>query len=111
MQAPFVRVVGVGAGTVWRPPAPTPRTAVSRSARPRRPRASPPFLGPLASRAQRRLRDLVTFGAGGLSWAAGMGQADLAARGQGAAGLAGLLGQQPAALGGGQEPLVDFAVV
>jgi hypothetical protein len=29
-----------------------------------------------------------------------MGEADLAARGQGAVGLAGLLGQQPALLGG-----------
>jgi hypothetical protein len=40
-----------------------------------------------------------------------MGQADLAARGQGAAGLAGLLGQQPAALGGLEQPLVDVVVV
>jgi len=40
-----------------------------------------------------------------------MGQADLAARGQGAAGLAGLLPKQPTALGGRQEPLVDFALV
>jgi hypothetical protein len=40
-----------------------------------------------------------------------MGQADLAARGQGAAGLAGLLGQQPAAVGRRQESLVDLALV
>jgi hypothetical protein len=40
-----------------------------------------------------------------------VGQADLAARGQGPAGLAGLLGQQPAALGRLEEPLVDLAVV
>jgi hypothetical protein len=40
-----------------------------------------------------------------------MGQADLAARGQGAAGLAGLISEQPAAVGCGQEPLVDLAVV
>ena len=51
------------------------------------------------------------FGAGGVGGAAGMGQADLAARGQGAAGLAGLLGQQPAAVGGRKEPLVDLALV
>jgi len=42
---------------------------------------------------------------------AGMGQTDLAARGQGPAGLAGLLGQQPTTLSGIQEPLMDFAVV
>jgi hypothetical protein len=40
-----------------------------------------------------------------------MGEADLAARGQGATGLARLLGQQPAALGGGQQSSVDLAVV
>jgi hypothetical protein len=40
-----------------------------------------------------------------------MGEADLAARGQGATGLARLLGQQPTALSRGQEPLVDLAVV
>ena len=40
-----------------------------------------------------------------------MGQADLAARGQGPLGLAGLLAKQPAALSGRQEPLVDLAVV
>jgi hypothetical protein len=41
-----------------------------------------------------------TFGGGGVGGAAGMGQADLAAGGQGAAGLARLLGQQSALLGG-----------
>ncbi len=52
------------------------------------------------------------FGAAaGLGWAAGMGQADLAARGQGAVGLAGLLGQQPTTLRGLQQPLVNLAVV
>ena len=51
------------------------------------------------------------FGAGGLAWAAGVGQADLAAGGQGAAGLARFLGQQSALLSGLQEPLVDLAVV
>jgi hypothetical protein len=40
-----------------------------------------------------------------------MGQADLAAGGQGSAGLARLLGQQPTTLSGIQEPLVDLAVV
>jgi hypothetical protein len=40
-----------------------------------------------------------------------MGQADLAAGGQGALGLAGLVGEQAAAFGGLQQPVVDFAVV
>jgi hypothetical protein len=40
-----------------------------------------------------------------------MGQADLATEGQGAAGLAGLLGQQSAPFSGIQESLVDLAVV
>src|SRR4029450_11725794 len=43
--------------------------------------------------------------------AAGMAQADLAAGGQGAAGLAGLLGKQPTAVRRRQEPLVDLALV
>jgi hypothetical protein len=51
------------------------------------------------------------FGAGGLPWAAGVGQADLAARGQGPMGLAGLLGEQAAAFGGGKERLVDLTVL
>src|SRR5215217_6131536 len=51
------------------------------------------------------------LGDGGLGGAAGMGQADLAARGQGAAGLAGLLGQQPTALSRRKQPLVDLAGV
>jgi hypothetical protein len=54
---------------------------------------------------------MVALGAGGLGGAAGMGQADLATRGQGAAGLARLLSQQPAALGGIEQPLVDLALV
>jgi hypothetical protein len=54
---------------------------------------------------------MVAFGAGGLSWAAGMGEADLAARGQGAAGLARLLGQQPTTLSRLKESLIDLAVV
>jgi hypothetical protein len=40
-----------------------------------------------------------------------MGQANLATRGQGAAGLARLLIQEPTALGGRKEPLVDLALV
>jgi hypothetical protein len=51
------------------------------------------------------------FGAGRLSWAAGVGEADLAAGGEGALGLAGFLGQQPAAFRRVQQPLVDLAVV
>jgi hypothetical protein len=38
-------------------------------------------------------------------------EADLAAGGQGAAGLARFLIQEPTAFGGGQEPLVDFSLV
>jgi hypothetical protein len=51
------------------------------------------------------------FGGGGVGGAAGMGQADLAAGGQGAAGLTWLLPEEAAALSGGQQPLVDLAVV
>jgi hypothetical protein len=51
------------------------------------------------------------FGAGWLGWSAGMGEADLAARGQGAVGLAWLLGQQPTAFGRLEQSLVDLAVV
>jgi hypothetical protein len=40
-----------------------------------------------------------------------VGEADLAARGQGAVGLARLLIKQPAAVGGRQQPVVDFAGV
>jgi hypothetical protein len=40
-----------------------------------------------------------------------VGQADLAARGQGPVGLAGLLFEEAAAFGGGQERVVDLAVV
>jgi hypothetical protein len=40
-----------------------------------------------------------------------MGQADLAAGGQGAVGLAGLLSEESAAFGGCQERVVDLAVV
>jgi hypothetical protein len=49
--------------------------------------------------------------AGWIGGAAGMGKADLATRGQGPAGLAGLLGQQPTTLSGIQESLVDVALV
>src|SRR5215212_3743991 len=52
-------------------------------------------------------------GVGGwwLGGAAGMSQADLATRGQGAAGLARLLSQQPTALGVIEQPLVDVVLV
>jgi hypothetical protein len=53
---------------------------------------------------------VAAFGGSGVGGAAGMGQADLAARGQGAAGLARFLGEQPTALSGIQEPLVDLAL-
>jgi hypothetical protein len=42
---------------------------------------------------------------------AGVGEADLAARGQGPAGLTGFLDEEAAAFGGGQQPLVDLSVV
>jgi hypothetical protein len=48
---------------------------------------------------------------GGLSWAAGMGQADLAARGQGPVSLPRFLAEEAAAVGGLQQPSVDLAVV
>ena len=54
---------------------------------------------------------MAAFGAGGLGGAAGMGQADLTARGQSPAGLARFVGQEAAAFGGLEEPLVDLAVV
>src|SRR5215218_4709955 len=60
--------------------------------------ASPPLLGSLAGRSSRRdRRGVGAFGAGGLGWAAGVRQADLAARGQGPVGLAALLFEQAAA--------------
>jgi hypothetical protein len=46
-----------------------------------------------------------------VGWAAGVGQADLAARGQSPVGLAGLLCEEAAAFGGCQELVVDLAVV
>jgi hypothetical protein len=48
---------------------------------------APPLLGRFANHPQRR-RGMGAFGAGGLSWAAGVGEADLAAGGEGAVGLA-----------------------
>ena len=42
---------------------------------------------------------------------AGVGQADLAPGGQGAVGLAGLVGEQAAAFGGLEQALVDLVVV
>jgi hypothetical protein len=52
------------------------------------------------------------WGRGGCvgGWA-GVGQADLAAGGQGAVGLAGLFGEQAAAFGGLEQALVDLVVV
>ena len=102
----------VGAGSAWRRHAPTPRTRSAGQVAGGGHGHHLPLLGSLAGRPSGRgRRGVGAFGAGGLAWAAGVGQADLAARGQGAAGLAGLLGQQPAAFGGRQEPLVDLAVV
>jgi hypothetical protein len=51
------------------------------------------------------------FGAGGLAWTAGMGEADLATGGQGPVGLTRFLSEESAAFGGGQELVVDLAVV
>jgi hypothetical protein len=50
-------------------------------------------------------------GAGAMRGRAGVSQADLAAGGNGAVGLARLLGQQPAAFRGLEQPLVDLPVV
>jgi hypothetical protein len=50
-------------------------------------------------------------GVGAVGGRAGVGQADLAAGGQGALGLAGLLGEQAAAVGGLEQSLVDLVVV
>jgi hypothetical protein len=50
-------------------------------------------------------------GAGAVGGRAGVGQADLAARGQGALGLAGLVGQQAAAVGSLEQALVDLLMV
>src|SRR6266540_5116689 len=76
--------------------------------------ASPPFWagGPLA-----RLpgggqgRSIGAVGRGAFGGPAGVGQADLAGRRQGAAGLRGLLGEQAAASGGVEEPLFDLVGV
>jgi hypothetical protein len=71
-----------------------------------------PFLGWFADRPQGRGRRRVgALWADGVGGAAGVGQADLAAGGQGAAGLAGLVGQQPTTLGRLEQALVDLAVV
>ena len=50
-------------------------------------------------------------GAGAVGSRAGVGQADLAARGQGALGLAGLLGEQAAACGGLEQAVIDLVLV
>jgi hypothetical protein len=50
-------------------------------------------------------------GVGAVGGRAGVGQADLAARGQGAVGLAGLVGEQPAAFSGPEQAVVDLVVV
>jgi hypothetical protein len=50
-------------------------------------------------------------GVGAVGGRAGVGQADLAAGGQGAVGLAGLVGEQTAAFGGLEQALVDLAMV
>src|SRR5919107_855747 len=109
-QAPFCGWWWVGAGFAWRRHAPTPWIRSGRPAGQRRPMASPPFLRALAGRSSRR-RGVGAFRAAGLGWAAGVGQADLAAGGQGSVRLAGLLGEEAAAFGGGQERLVDLAGV
>ena len=51
------------------------------------------------------------FGAGAVGDRAEVGQADLAAGGQGAQGLAGLVAKQAAAFGGLEQALVDVVVV
>jgi hypothetical protein len=51
------------------------------------------------------------LGVGAVGGWAGVGQADLAAGGQGALGLARLVGEQAAALGGLQQTLLDLMLV
>jgi hypothetical protein len=81
-----------------------PWNKVSRPGGRRRSWPSPPVLGSLAGRSSSRdRRGVGAFGAGGLAGTAGVSQADLAARGQGPVGLAGLLGEKAAAFGGGQR--------
>jgi hypothetical protein len=50
-------------------------------------------------------------GIGALEWMAGVVQADLAGRVDGAAGLAGLLGQQPTAFGRLEQAALDLGLV
>ena len=50
-------------------------------------------------------------GVGAVGGRAGVGQADLAARGQGALGLARFVGEEAAAFGGLEEAVVDLVVV
>src|SRR5215213_4374386 len=109
IQGSFLRGGWGGCGLCVAAARAHPMDTVSRSGGRRRPWRSPPLRCWFADRAQRR-RGMGAFGAGGLPWAAGMGQPDLAARSQSAMGLAGFLGQQPAALRRRKQPLVDLAL-
>jgi hypothetical protein len=102
---------GVGAGSAWRRHAPTLGTSQPAGwpAAAKGLTSSPGFVRrPVESAGSARGGYVRGWG---LSWAAGVGKADLAAGGQGAASLARLLGQQPTALSGIQKRLVDLAVV
>src|SRR5215211_800576 len=84
----------------------------SRPAGRRWPWASPPLLGPLATRSGwQGWRSMGGVEADAVRGWAGVGQADLAAGGQGALGLAGFVAEQPAAFGGLEEAVVDLLVV
>src|SRR5918994_3271061 len=78
-----------------------PMDTTSRSGGRRWPSLSPPLLGSFAARSGWwGWRTMAGVGVGAVGGRAGVGQADLAAGGQGAVGLAGLLGEQAATFGG-----------
>src|ERR687897_2416499 len=89
-----------------------PMDTTSRSGGRRWPSLSPPLLGSFAARSGWwGWRTMAGVGVGAVGGRAGVGQADLAAGGQGALGLAALVPQQGAAFGGLQEALVDLGGV
>src|SRR5215217_1455507 len=97
----------LGGGT--RPP---PWIRTSRPGGRRRPWPSPPLLDSLAAGSGWwGWRGMGGVGVGAVGGRAGVGQADLAAGGQGALGLAGLISEQAAAFGRLEQALVDLVVV
>jgi hypothetical protein len=101
-----------GAGSAWRRHAPTPRTTPQPAGWP----AVGVALTSLPWFARRPLEQAGSARGGcvrgwGLAWAAGVGQADLAAGVEGPVGLAEFLGEETAAFGRLEQSLVDLAVV